>query len=103
MVIPTQVRSVIPITKRIYWSDIIECEDQLFEDADALEAVATEHPECFISDWNYNYELVSVELNDKLEITYTETDTYDENGDEVRVTKKETFSYNYSKELAVLV
>lgn len=94
---------MIPITKRIYWSDIIECEDQLFEDADALEAVARQTPECFISDWSYNYELVSVELNDELEITYTETDTYDENGDEVRVTKKETFSYNYSKELAVLV
>ena len=92
------------ITKRIYWSDIIECEDQLFENLDALIAVATETPECFMS-WHHQDEVVSVDTNDEMElvITYSSLDDYDENGDEVRVEKVETFSYEYSKELAVLV
>lgn len=91
------------ITKRIYWSDIIECEDQLFESLDALIAVATETPECFMS-WSHDDELVSVDTNDEgLVITYSSLDDYDENGDEIRVEKVETFSYEYNKELAVLV
>lgn len=94
---------MIPITKRIYWSDIVECEDQLFEDTEALEAVALQDPELFITYWNSDYELVSVEVTDELEITYTEIDSYDDNGEEVRVTKTEKFSYSYSNQLAVLV
>ena len=91
------------MTKRIYWSDIIECEDQLFENLDALIAVATETPECFLS-WGHNDEVVSVEITDAgLEITYSSVDDYDDNGDEIRVDTTDTFSYSYSKELAVLV
>jgi transcriptional regulatory protein LevR len=92
------------LTKRIYWADIIECEDQLFENLDALIAVGTETPECFMS-WGSDDELVSVDTNDEMElvITYTTIDDYDENGEEIRKTVTETFSYNYAKELAVLV
>lgn len=91
--------------KRIYWSDIIECEDQLFENLDALIAVATETPDCFISYWHHDDEIVSVDTNDdsELVITYTTIDEYDDNGDEVRKTEVEKFGYNYGKELAVLV
>lgn len=91
------------ITKRIYWSDIVECEDQLFDDIEALEAVALQDPELFITYWTSDYELVNVEVTDELEITFTELDFYDDNGEEVRVTKTEKFSYSYSKQLAVLV
>jgi hypothetical protein len=92
------------MTKRIYWADIIECEEQLFEDLDTLVAVATETPECFITGWSDN-ELVSVDTNDEMElvITYTTIDDYDDNGDEIRKTETESFGYNYQKELAVLV
>ena len=92
------------MTKRIYWSDIIECEDQLFENLDALIQVATETPECFYSYWDSDNEIVRVEITDAgLEITYSSVDDYDDNGDEIRVDTTDTFSYNYSKELAVLV
>lgn len=93
------------MTKRIYWSDIIECEDQLFENLDALIAVATQTPECFMSYWHWDNEIVSVDTNDEMElvITYTTLEDYDENGEEVRETKVETFSYDYGKELAVIV
>lgn len=93
------------ITKRIYWSDIIECEDQLFENLDALIAVATETPECFYNYWDSDNEIVSVGTNDdmQLEITYSSIQDYDDNGDEIRVDTTDTFSYKYSKELAVLV
>lgn len=90
------------MSKRIYWSDIIECEDQLFENLDALVAVATETPECFIGAVS-DCEIVSVEVNDQLEITYTTIDDYDDNGDEIRKTEVEKFDYSYAKELAVLV
>lgn len=93
------------MTGRIYWSDIIQCEDQLFEDLDALIAVATQTPECFLMTWGGDDELVSVDTNDEMElvITYTTLEDYDENGEEVRETKVETFSYDYGKELAVIV
>jgi hypothetical protein len=91
------------MTKRIYWSDIIECEDQLFESLDALIAVATETPECFISSWGGDDEIISVEMGDNLIIKYSTLDTYDENDNPVYETKTEEFSYDYGKELAVLV
>jgi hypothetical protein len=92
------------ITKRIYWSDIIECEGQLFENLDALIAVATETPECFYSYWDSDNEIVKVEITDAgLEITYTSVDDYDDEGNEIREETTEKFSYDYSKELAVLV
>lgn len=55
--------------------------------------------------WHHQDEVVSVDTNDEMElvITYSSLDDYDENGDEVRVEKVETFRYEYSKELAVLV
>jgi hypothetical protein len=92
------------ITKRIYWADIIECEGQLFEDLDTLIQVATETPECF-DFWLSDYEIVSVDVNDEMELvfTYTTLDDYDDNGDEVRKTMVEKIDYEYSKELAVLV
>jgi hypothetical protein len=94
------------MTKRIYWSDIIECDDQLFENLDALIAVATETPECF-GFWSLgsDYEMVSVDTNDEMElvVTYTEIDNYDDNGDEIRKTVVEKLDYTYGKELAVLV
>ncbi len=90
--------------KRIYWSDIIECEDQLFENLDALVAVATETPECF-GFWDSDNEIVSVDVSDEMElvITYSTIDDYDDNGDEIRKTQVEKLDYTYSKELAVLV
>jgi hypothetical protein len=91
------------MTKRIYWSDIIECEDQLFESLDALIAVATETPECFISDWGGDDEIISVEVEDNLIIKYSRLAEYDENDNPVSETKTEEFSYDYGKELAVLV
>jgi len=93
------------MTKRIYWSDIIECEDQLFESLDALIAVATETPECFYHYWDPDNEIVSVDTNDEMElvITYTTLEDYADNGDEIRKTAVETFAYSYGKELAVLV
>lgn len=93
------------MTKRIYWSDIIECEDQLFENLDALIAVATQTPECFMSYWHWDNEIVSVDTNDEMElvITYTTLEGYADNGDEIRETEVETFAYSYGKELAVLV
>jgi hypothetical protein len=92
------------MTQRIYWADIIECEEQLFESLDALIAVATETPECFITGWS-DQELVSVDTNEEMElvITYTTTDDYDDNGDEILKTETESFRYDYQKELAVLV
>ena len=93
------------MTDRIYWADIIECEDQLFESLDALVAVATETPECFITGWNHDDEVVSVEISEemKLIINYSTFDDYDDEGNEVRVTESESFSYDYNKELAVIV
>lgn len=93
------------MTERIYWSDIIECEEQLFENLDALIAVATETPECFISCWHWDNEIVSVETSDEMElvITYSTLDDYDAEGNEVRVTESEKFPYDHSKELAVIV
>lgn len=93
------------MAKRIYWSDIIECEDQLFENLDALIAVATETPECFYSYWSPDNEIVKVEITDDMElaITYSSVEDYDDEGNEIREETTETFSYNYSKELAVLV
>lgn len=98
---------VITITKRIYWADIIECEEQLFENLDALIAVATETPENFIWGWSRleDAEIVSVDTNEEMElvVTYSQVDEYDENGDEVRTTETETFPYTYAKEIATLV
>lgn len=93
------------MSRRIYWSDIIECEDQLFESLDALVAVATETPETFIGVWHWDNEVVSVEANDEMElvITYTTLEGYADNGDEIRETEAESFAYSYGKELAVLV
>lgn len=93
------------MSRRIYWSDIIECEDQLFESLDALVAVATETPETFIGVWHWDNEVVSVEVNDEMElvITYTTLEGYADNGDEIRETEAESFAYSYGKELAVLV
>jgi hypothetical protein len=94
------------MTKRIYWSDIIECDDQLFENLDALIAVATQTPECF-EFWTSgsDYEIVSVDTNDESElvVTYTAIDNYDDNGDEIRKTVVERLDYTIGKELAVLV
>jgi len=98
---------VITITKRIYWADIIECEDQFFEDLDVLIAVATETPENLVIGWARlsDPEIVSVDTNDEgeLVITYSVVDDYDEDGNDIRTTETETFPYNYSKEIATLV
>lgn len=93
------------MAQRIYWSDIVECEDQLFESVDVLIAVATETPECFLGTWHWDNEIVSVDTNDEMElvITYNTLDEYDDDGNEVRKEETETFSYNYAKQLAVLV
>jgi hypothetical protein len=87
----------------IYWQDIIECEDQLFETLDALVAYATEAPEEFIGSFPDYNELVSVEITDALEITYTTVDNYDDDNNEIRKTEVEKFEYNHRKEMAVLV
>lgn len=91
------------MTKRIYWSNIVTCEEQLFESLDALVAVATQHPENFHDGWHHSNELVSVEITDHLEIIYTSLDSYDENDKEVRITEVEKFEYSQSTEMATLV
>jgi hypothetical protein len=88
---------------RIYWQDIVECEDQLFETLDALVAYATEAPEAFLGSFNDDNELVSVKITDSLEITYTRVVDYDEDENEIRKTDVETFDYNHRKEMAVIV
>jgi hypothetical protein len=89
----------------IYWQDIIECEDQLFETLDALVAYATEAPEEFISSFPDYNELVSVGITDssELEITYTTVDNYDDDNNEIRKTEVEKFEYNCRREMAVIV
>lgn len=92
------------ITKRIYWADIVECENQLFENLDALVAVATETPECLYHYWDSDNEIVKVEITEKgLEVTYSSIEDYDDEGNEIREETTDTFSYEHSKELAVLV
>jgi hypothetical protein len=90
------------MTKRIYWSDIIVCEDLLFENLDALVAVATETPVVFLGSWHTDNILVSAEIRDGLELTWTELDC-DENDNDIRVLKTESFTYSVSTEMAVLV
>ncbi len=90
------------MTKRIYWSDIIVCEDLLFENLDALVAVATETPMVFLGSWHTDNILVSAEIRDGLELTWTELDC-DENDNDIRVLKIESFTYSVSTEMAVLV
>ena len=91
------------MTKRIYWADVVTCEDQLFESLDALVAVATESPESFLSSWPDYNELVSVEITDALEITYTTVADYDDDNNEIRKTEVDKFDFDQRKEMAVLV
>tara|TARA_B110000503_G_scaffold88259_1_gene133822 strand:- start:7335 stop:7610 length:276 start_codon:yes stop_codon:yes gene_type:complete len=91
------------MTKRIYWANLVICEDQLFESLDALVAVAIESPEAFVGTWHHSNELVSVEITDALEISYTSLDSYDENDKEIRKTEVEKFDFDQRKEMAVLV
>jgi hypothetical protein len=83
------------MTDRLYCADIIKCEDFLYEDDDTLIAYATENPDEFIG--KVYEEIVSVDTEDGLRITYTMVDDYDENDNEILKTETETFDIEYTQ------
>jgi hypothetical protein len=86
---------------RLYCADILECENFLYEDLDTLIEYAKQNTSEFVT--YTDIELVSVEHGDDgLEITYKVVDEYDENDNEIVVTKKETFNIDY-KQMMVTV
>lgn len=83
------------MTRRLYCADIIKCNDFLYEDDDTLIAYATENPDEFIGK-SYE-EIISVDTEDGLRITYTRVDDYDENDNEILKTETETFEIEYTQ------
>jgi len=84
------------MTKRIYWQDIIKCEEQLFESLDALVQIATETTSIFISYFDSESEVESVEITEEgLEIWFTTLDEYDEDDNPVMKSQAETFPIEY--------
>jgi hypothetical protein len=83
------------MTNRLYCADIIKCENFLYEDDDTLIAYALENPEEFIG--KYYEEIVSVDTEDGLRITYTKVDDYDEDENEILKTETETFDIEYTQ------
>ena len=83
------------MTNRLYCADIIKCENFLYEDDDTLIAYALENPEEFIGKWHE--EIVSVDTEDGLRITYTKVDDYDEDENEILKTVTETFDIEYTQ------
>jgi hypothetical protein len=86
---------------RLYNMDIVECEDGLYESLDALVEYAKANPKEFVV--YSDVEVVSVDTETgELRIVYKMIDEYDENDNEVWVTKTETFEYNL-KDMMTLV
>ena len=86
--------------KRLYQMDIVECEGSLYESLDALVEYARTDPSAFVI--HTNIELVDVEINDGLSITYKIVDAYDEEDNDIWVTKIDTFDYEWSSMLTLV-
>lgn len=86
---------------RLYNMDIVKCEDALYESLDALVEYAKEQPETFIT--YTNAEVTDVKINDdgELQIDYLLED-YDENDNEIKVAKSETFSYEWGEMMTLV-
>jgi hypothetical protein len=83
------------MTRRLYCADIVKCNDFLYEDDDTLIAYAIENPDEFIG--KVYEEIISVDTEDGLRITYTMIDDYDENDNEILKTETETFDIEYTQ------
>jgi ABC-type phosphate/phosphonate transport system substrate-binding protein len=82
------------MSDRLYCADIIKCEDFLYEDMDTLIEYARQNTSEFIT--YTDFELVEIKHGDDgLEITYKVVDDYDEDDNEVIVTKTESFEIEY--------
>ena len=86
---------------RLYNADIVECEESLYENLDALIEYAKKYPSEFVT--YTDIEVVEVKINDdsELQIDYLLNDI-DDNDNDVQVPKSETFSYSY-KDMMTLV
>ena len=81
---------------RLYCADILKCEDFLYEDLDTLIEYARQNTSEFVT--YSDIELIEVKHGDNgLEITYKVIDEYDENDNEVWVTKTESFEIEYQQ------
>jgi len=84
------------MSERLYCADIIKCEDFLYEDMDTLIEYARQNPSEFVT--FSDIELIEIKHGDDgLEITYKMVDEYDEDDNEVWVTKTESFDIEYSQ------
>lgn len=83
------------MTRRLYCADIVKCNDFLYEDDDTLIAYAIENPDEFIG--KVYEEIISVDTEDGLRITYTMIDDYDENDNEILKTETETFDIEHTQ------
>jgi len=84
------------MSERLYCADIFKCEDFLYEDMDTLIEYARQNPSEFVT--FSDIELIEIKHGDDgLEITYKMVDEYDEDDNEVWVTKTESFDIEYSQ------
>lgn len=82
------------MSERLYCADIIKCNDFMYEDMDTLIEYARQNPSEFVT--YTDIELVEIKHGDEgLEITYKMVDDYDEDDNEVWVTKTESFEIEY--------
>lgn len=86
--------------KRLYQMDIVECEGSLYASLDALVEYARKDPSAFIV--FTDFELVDIEINDGLSITYKIVDEYDKDDNAIWVTKIDTFDYEWSSMLTLV-
>ena len=81
------------MTGTLYRTDIVRCEDQLFEDLDALLEDARCNTGVYVG--YTDIELVSAQITDEgLEIVYDELDL-DDDDREIRVRRTETFDLEF--------
>lgn len=82
------------MSERLYCADIIKCNDFMYEDMETLIEYARQNPSEFVT--YSDVELIEIKHGDEgLEITYKVIDEYDENDNEVWVTKTESFELEY--------
>ena len=82
------------MSDRLYCADIIKCNDFMYEDMETLIEYARQNPSEFVT--YSDVELIEIKHGDEgLEITYKVIDEYDENDNEVWVTKTESFELEY--------
>jgi hypothetical protein len=86
--------------KRLYEMDIVECEGSLYASLDALVEYARKDPSAFVI--FTDIELVDVEINDGLSITYKMVDEHDKDDNPIVVTKIDTFDYEWSSMLTLV-